>query len=179
MKRLLSLFSPLREFLEVIGVVLKVHRLVLKVHRAVLKVLPEFLKVLRSFLKVLPEFLKVLSAVLKVLPEFLKVHRHLCDLQCEVSQLRGELGRFDGWRFNTRGRNEIEGIVKLIDLPGELAKAKQIEGGHVFEESRVVDRFPFEYPGLFNDPLDLIFRADYSCGHSDNLDRDPQGMSSC
>jgi len=185
-KRLLPLFSPLREFLEVIGVVLKVHRLVLKVHRAVLKVLPEFLKVLRSFLKVLrsflkvlPEFLKVLSAVLKVLPEFLKVHRHLCDLQCEVSQLRGELGRFDGWRFNTRGRNEIEGIVKLIDLPGELAKAKQIEGGHVFEESHAVDRFPFDYPGLFNDLFDLIFGTDYLDGHADNLDRDRQGMSSC
>jgi hypothetical protein len=98
-------------------------------------------------------------------------------------QLRGEVGRFDGWRFNTRGRSEIahnsEGIVNLVDLPGELAKAKQIEGGHVFEESHAVDRFPFDSPGLFNDPLDLVFGTDYLYGHSDNLDLDLQGESSC
>jgi len=125
------------------------------------------------------ELLEVIRAFLKVSRECPNRLGHLCDLRCEFIHLRGELGRFDGWRFNTRGRNEIEGIVKLVDLPGELAKAKQIQGGHVFEESHAVDRFPFEYPGLFNDPLDLIFRADYSCGHSDNLDRDLQGISSC
>jgi hypothetical protein len=133
----------------------------------------------RLLLSSFQELLEVIRAILKVSRECPNRLGHLCDLRCEVIRLRGELGRFDGWRVNTRGRNEIEGIVKLVDLPGELAKAKQIEGGHVFEESRAVDRFPFEYPGLFNDPLDLIFRADYSCGHSDNLDRDPQGMSSC
>jgi hypothetical protein len=69
--------------------------------------------------------------------------------------------------------------VKLVDLPGELAKAKQIESGHVFQESHAVDRFPFDSPGLFNDPLDLIFGTDYLYGHSDNVDRDLQGMSSC
>jgi len=97
-------------------------------------------------------------------------------------QLSGELGPFDGWHFDIRGRNEIahnfEGIVKLVDFLGEVAKAKQIEGGHVLEESHTVDRFPFDHPGLFNDPLDLIFGTD-SCGHSDNVDRDLQRMSSC
>ena len=38
--------------------------------------------------------------------------------------MRGELGRFDDWHFDTRGRNEIahnfEGIVKLVDLLGEV-----------------------------------------------------------
>jgi hypothetical protein len=123
---------------------------------------------------------------LKVLGEFLKVSRecphrldHLCDFRCEFGQLRGELGLFDDWRFNTRGRNEIEGIVKLVDLPREMAKAKQIEGGHLLEESHAVARFPFDYPGLFNEPLDLIFGTDYSYGHSDNVYRDLQGMSSC
>jgi hypothetical protein len=100
-------------------------------------------------------------------------------LQCEFSQLRGELGRFDGWRFDTRGRNEIahnfeSGIVKLVDLLGELAKAEQIEGGHILEESHFVDGFPFDCAGLFNDPLDLIFGTD-SLGHSDNLGPDLQG----
>ena len=68
--------------------------------------------------------------------------------------------------------------MKLVDFLGEVAKAKQIEGGHVLEESHAVDRFPFDYPGLFNDPLDLIFGTD-SGGHSDNVDRDLQWMSSC
>jgi hypothetical protein len=124
----------------------------------------------------LPEVIRVSLKVSRECPNRL---RHLCDLRCELFQLRGEVGRFDGWRFNTRGRNEIEGIVKLIDLPGELAKAKQIEGGHVFEESHAVDRFPFDYPGLFNDLFDLIFGTDYLDGHADNLNRDRQGMSSC
>jgi hypothetical protein len=129
------------------------------------------------------ELLEVIRVSLKVSRECPNRLGHLCDLRCEMFQLRGEVGRSDGWRFNTRGRNEIahnsEGIVKLVDLPSELAKAKQIEGGHVFEESHAVDRFPFGSPGLFNDPLDLIFGTDYLHGHSDNLDRDLQGMSSC
>jgi hypothetical protein len=122
----------------------------------------------------------VLSTLLRELLEglrmFLKVSRecpnrlgHLRYLRCELIQLRGELGPFDGWHLDTRGRNEIahnsEGIVKLVDLFGQMAKAKQIEGGHVLEESHAVDRFPFDYPGLFDDPLDLIFGTD-SCGHS-------------
>lgn len=67
--------------------------------------------------------------------------------------------------------------MKLVDLFGEVAKAKQIEGGHVLEESHAVDGFPFDHPGLFNDPLDLIFGTD-SCGHSDNVDRNLEWMSS-
>jgi hypothetical protein len=102
----------------------------------------------------------------------------LFDSRCELIQLRGELGRFDDWHFDTRGRNEIahntEGIVKLVDLLGQVAKAKQIERGHVLEESHAVDGFSFDHPGLFNDPLDLVFGAG-SCGHSDNVDRDLQG----
>jgi hypothetical protein len=129
------------------------------------------------------ELLEVIRVSLKVSRECPNRLGHLCDLRCELFQLRGEVGRFDGWRFNTRGRSEIahnsEGIVNLVDLPGELAKAKQIEGGHVFEESHAVDRFPFDSPGLFNDPLDLVFGTDYLYGHSDNLDLDLQGESSC
>jgi len=128
----------------------------------------------------LPEVIRVSLKVSRECPNRL---RHLCDVRCELFQLRGELGRFDGWRFNARGRREIahnsEGIVKLVDLPGELAKAKQIESGHVFQESHAVDRFPFDSPGLLNDPLDLIFGTDYLYGHSDNLDREFQRMSSC
>jgi hypothetical protein len=178
-KRRLLLPSHLREFLEVLrALVLKVLRASLKFHRAVLKVLRASLKFHRAVLKVLRASLKFHRAVLKVL-------RHLCDLQSECSQLRGELGRFKRWHFDTRGTNEIEiahnseGILKLIDLPGEVAKAKQIEGGHVFEESHAVHRFSFGRPGLFNDPVDLIFGTDYLYGHSDNLDRDLQWMSSC
>ena len=104
-------------------------------------------------LEVLRAFLKVHRAVLKVLRAFLKVLRHLCDLQCEVSQFAASSGGSTDGASILAGRNEIEGIVKLIDLPGELAKAKQIEGRHVFEESHAVDRFPFDYPGLLNDPV--------------------------
>ena len=135
----------------------------------------------------LREFLEVLRVSLEVFREFLNSLGHLCDLRCEFSQLRGELGRFDGWHFDTRGTNDIahnsegmvfERIVKLVDLLGELAKAKQIESGNVLEESHPVDGPRFGSPGLFNDPLDLIFGTD-SIGHSDNVDRDVQGRSSC
>jgi hypothetical protein len=164
-KRPLLLPSPLREFLEVLGVFLKVFRL--------------FLKVLRVFLKVFREILNSLG--------------HLCDLQCEFSQLRGELGRFDGWCFDTWGNNDLAhnfggsvrsvdlpsgGIVKLVDLPGELAKAKQIESGNVSEESHLADGSRFGSPGLLNDPFDLILGTE-SLRHSYNVDRDLQGMSSC
>ena len=131
----------------------------------------------------LRDFLKVLRVSLKVPRECPNRLGHLFDLRCELFELRSEIGRSDGWHINARGRSEIahnsEGIVKLVYFPGELAKAKQIEGGHVFEESHAVARFPFEHPSLFNDPLDLIFGTDYLYGHSDNLDRDLQGMSSC
>ena len=161
MKRRLLLPSHLREFLEVLRVlVLEVLRASLKFHRTVLEVLRASLKFHRTVLEVL---------------------RHLCDLQCECSQLRGELGRFKRWHFDTRGTNEIEiahdseGILKLVDLPGEVARAKQIEGGHLLEESQAVHRFSFGRAGLFNDPLDLIFGTDYLYGHSDNVDRNLQG----
>ncbi len=160
-KRGLLLPSHLREFLEVLRAL-------------VLKVLRAFLKFHRAFLKFHRAVLKVHSAVLKVL-------RHLCDLQCECSQLRSEFGRFKRWHFDTRGTNEIEiahdseGILKLVDLPGEVAKAKQIERGHFFEESQAVHRFSFSHAGLINDPLDLIFGTDYLYGHSDNVDRNLQG----
>jgi hypothetical protein len=129
----------------------------------------------------LREVLKVIRVLFKVSRECPHRLGYLCDLRCELIHLRGELGRFDDWHFDTRGRNEIahnfEGIVKLVDLLGEVAKAKQIEGGHVLEESHAVHRFPFDCPGLFNDPLDLIFGTD-SCGHSDNVYRDLQVRSS-
>jgi hypothetical protein len=127
----------------------------------------------------LREFLKVLRVSLKVPRECPHRLGHLCDLRCEFSQSRGELGRVDDWLFDTRGRNEIahnsEGIAKFVDFPGEMAKAKQIESRNVLEESHAVDRFPFDYPGLFNDFLDLILGTDWVCGHSDNVDRDLQG----
>ena len=136
----------------------------------------------RLLLSSFQELLEVIRAILKVSRECPNRLGHLRYLRCELIQLRRELGPFDGWHFDTRGRNEIahnsEGIVKLVDFLGEVAKAKQIEGGHVLEESHFVDGFPFDYPGLFNDPLDLIFGTD-SLGHSDNLGPDLQGRSSC
>ena len=126
----------------------------------------------------LREFLKVLGVFLKVSRECPHRRGHLCDLRRELIQLSGNLGRFDDWRFDTRGTNDLahkfEGIVKLIDLPGEVAKAKQIESGNVLEERHPVDGPRFGSPGLFDDPLDLIFGTD-SCGHSDNVYRDLQG----
>src|SRR5450755_3979029 len=81
-----------------------------------------------------------------------------------------------------RDRSQLRGDREAGRSPwraGELAKAKQIESGHVFQESHAVDRFPFDSPGLLNDPLDLVFGTDYLYGHSDNLDREFQRMSSC
>jgi hypothetical protein len=151
--------------------------------RVFLEVLQVSLKVFGALLKVIPASLKLIRAVLEVLRAVLDSLDHPCDLQCEFSQWRGELGRFDGWHFDTRGRNEIDhnsqGIDKFVDLPGEVAKAKQIESRNVSEEGHAVARFPFEYPGLFNDPLDLIFGTDYLYVHSDTVDRDLPEMSSC
>ena len=177
MKRLLLLPSLLREFLEVLRVLFfKVLRASLKLIRAVLEVLRASLKLIRAVLEVLRASLKLIRAVLEVLRASLNSLGHPCDLQCEFSQLRGEVGRFDGWHFDTRGRNEVdhnsEGIDKFVDLPGEMAKAKQIQSRNVLKEGQAVDRFPFDYPGLFNDLLDLILGTHYSYGHSDTVDRD-------
>ena len=170
MKRPLLLPSLLREFLEVLRVSC------LDVIRAVLEVLQAFLKFLRQVLKLIERFSRSSersSAALVIL-----VTCHVSSASCVANSGGSTAGTsilVGGAKSITTPRESM----KFVDLPGEMAKAKQIKGGHVFEESHTVDRIPFDHPGLFNDPLDLIFGTDYLYGHPNSVDRDLQGMSSC
>ena len=55
-----------------------------------------------------------------------------------------------------------------VDLLGELAEANQTENGKVLNHCQAVGGPRFDYPGLFNDRLDLG-PGTYTLGHSDTV----------